>query len=84
MLKFMEKSAWNRLILPSFPENSTSWTAYMIGWKRVHTALPVSQERRIGDSLHQEQILLLGESDQLVQLRHVQRERLLAQDVFAF
>lgn len=39
MLNSMEKSAWNRFTLPSFPEKSTSWTAYMIGWNRVHTAL---------------------------------------------
>jgi hypothetical protein len=68
-----------------------------MGWKRVHTALQgvsvlrsrsfrhqvdrcVRAERE-ENSLHEEQLLLLGNRDQLVELRHIEGKRLLAQNV---
>lgn len=44
----MEKSAENRLTLPSLPLNSSSWTLYPSGWKRVQTALPRQRPSVVG------------------------------------
>lgn len=53
-----------------------------MGWNRVHTALVVSYVPARG-SLHQEELLLLCDSEQFVQFLHGQSEWLLAQDMLA-
>jgi hypothetical protein len=71
------------LTLPSLPEWMMSCTAYAMGWKRVHTALTASagapneapcrlahsqMSSESGDPLHEEQLLVLCNRDELVEL----------------